>query len=188
MSKTKQKAPKKDLRPVMTAKKHWIVYILPAAVVIAGLALVTGEHPIFKAAGAGLSLFGLVLILKRATEKWHLTDQHLIIEEGIMPWAKNYHEVSVHDIYKTQTDANPRLKKLFNVGTVKARRRADNCLGFKHSFVANPEEFSDKLQTIVQKLPSNNLNTLYELKEKGAISETQYNVMKLGHITHQHLS
>lgn len=188
MSKTKQKAPKKDLRPVMTAKKHWIVYVLPAALVIAGLVLVLGEQPLFKAAGASLSLSGLFLVLKRGTEKWHLTEQHLIIEEGIMPWAKNYHEVSVYDIYKTQTDANPRLKKLFNVGTVKARRRADNCLGFKHSFVANPEEFSNKLQTIVQKLPSNNLNTLYELKEKGVISESQYNVMKLGHITHQHLS
>lgn len=188
MSKAKQKSPKKDLKPLITAKKHWIVYVLPAVLVMAGLVLAIGEQPLFKAAGASLSLFGLFLILKRATEKWHLTDQHLIMEEGIMPWTKKYHEVSVHDIYKTQTDSTPRLKKLFNVGSVKARRRADNCLGFKHSFVANPEEFSNKLQTIVQKLPSNDLNTLYELKEKGAISETQYNVMKLGYVTHQHLS
>ena len=188
MSTTKLKSPKKDLKPVMTAKKHWIVYVLPTVFVIAGLVIVTGEQSLVKAAGASLSLSGLFLILKRATQKWHLTDQHLIIEEGIMPWAKKYHEVSVHDIYKTQTEAHPRLKKLFNVGNVKARRRADSCLGLKHSFVANPEEFSNKLQTIVQKLPSNNLNTLYELKEKGAISETQYNVMKLGYVTHQHLS
>jgi hypothetical protein len=188
MSKTKQKTTKRDLKPVITAKKHWIVYVLPTVLVVAGLVLATGEETVMKAAGAAISLFGLVLILKRATEKWHLTDRHLVIEEGIMPWAKKYHEVSVHDIYKTHTDANPRLKKLFNVGNVTARRRADNCLGFKHSFVANPEEFSNKLQTIVQKLPSNDLNTLYELKEKGAISESQYNVMKLGYITHQHLS
>lgn len=188
MSKTKQKSSKKDLKPMMTSKKHWIVYVLPTVLVIAGLVFVIGEQPIFKAAGAAVSLLGLFLILKKATEKWHLTDQYLIIEEGIMPWAKKYQEVSVHDIYKTQTDANPRLKKLFNLGNVKARRRVDNCLGFKHYFMANPEEFSNKLQAIVQKLPTHNLNTLYELKEKGAISETQYNVMKLGYVTHQHLS
>jgi hypothetical protein len=68
-----------------------------------------------------------------------------------MPLAKKYRDVSVHDIYKTQTDANQRLKKLFNVKNVNARRRADHCLGFKYSFIANPEEFSNKLQTIVQK-------------------------------------
>lgn len=188
MSKAKPQSSKKDLKPVMTAKKHWIVYILPTVFVLAGLVLVLGDQPLLKAAGAAVSLFGLFLIMKKATEKWHITDQHLIMEEGLMPWAKKYHEVSVQDIYKTQTNANPRLNRLFNVGNVKARRRADNCLGFTHSFMANPEEFSSKLQMMVQKLPSNNLNTLYELKEKGAISEAQYNVMKLGHVTHQHLS
>ena len=187
MKKSKKKRSKKNIQPVATAKKHWIVYILPSAFVIAGIVLLNGEQMFFRAAGLLVILFGFYRILSKANEKWHLTESHLIIEDGILPWSKKYQEVSVHDIYKTDSEAHPRLKR-FKVGKVKARRRADDCSGLHHSYIANPEQFSNQLQLMVQKLPSNNLNTLYELKEKGAISEHEYNLIRLGHITQQHLS
>lgn len=188
MKKSKGKSSKKKIQPVATARKHWIVYILPTAFVIAGIILLNGEQVFFKGAGLLIMLFGFYRILAKANEKWHITDEHLVMEEGILPWSKKYQEVPVHDIYKTHAEAHPKLKRYFNVGNVKTRRRADDCSGLHHSFIAAPDEFTSHLQLMVQKLPSNNLNTLYELKEKGAISEHEYNLMKLGHVTQQHLS
>ncbi len=183
----KKKNLKKDYRPVVTAKKHWIVYIFPTLFVIAGLILLNGEQP-FKLAGLAVTLFGFYQILSKASEKWHLTDQHLIIEKGILPGLKKQHEISVQDIYKTHSNKTKLSKYFGDLGHITTRRRSDDCTGLNHSNIANPELFSRELQLRVQKLPSHNLNQVYELKEKGAISEKEYNLIKLGYVTQQHLS
>lgn len=184
----KKKAKKQNHQPVVTAKKHWIVYVVPTLIVCAGIVLFNNDTTFFKAAGFAVMLFGFYQILSKANEKWHLTDHHLVIEKGILPWAKKYEEVSVQDIYKTNTN-NTRLSKYFsNLGHLNTRRRADDCSGFSHSNIADPELFSKALELRVQSLPSHSLNQVYELKEKGAISEKEYNLIRLGHITQQHLS
>ncbi|WP_207425415.1 hypothetical protein [Pedobacter sp. SYSU D00535] len=183
-----KKSSKKTYQPVITAKKHWIVYLLPSLLVAAGVILVLNDAVAAKVAGAVALVLGFYQILKKSNEKWHLTDEHLVMEKGVLPWAKEFQEVSVTEIYKTHTHPHPKLKKFLNVGHVRTQRRADDCTGFHHSYIANPQEFSSQLQAMVHKSPASNLNTLYELKEKGAISEKEYNLIKLGHVTQQFLS
>lgn len=183
----KNKKTNKKQTPLATAKKHWIVYVLPSLFVLAGLILLNNQAAAFKGAGLLVVLLGFSLILKKANEKWHLTDNHLIIEKGVLPWAKKYMEVPVADIYKT--DFTPgKLSRFFKLGNINTRRRSEECTGFSSAFIANPDRFSGHVQLLVQKQPEHSLNQLFELKEKGMISEHEFNIIKLGHVTSRHLS
>jgi len=185
MKQEASKSTKKNYQPVATAKKHWIIYVVPSLIVMAGIVFLNNEQQFFKGAGLLLILSGFYYILKKANEKWLLTDQHLVIKKGIFP--KKYQEVPVQDIYKTNTQTG-KLSRFLNIATLNTRRRADNCSGLVNSNIANAEKFLNELQLIVQRHPSNNLNNVYALKESGAISEQEYNIIRLGYITQQHLS
>jgi len=188
MSKKQEKTQTYRPEPTITAKKHWIVYAVPAAVTTAGLFLLASQETNIKSLGVGLVVAGLAWAISKASEKWHLTDQHLIMEKGILPWAKKKHEIAVHDIYKSSAEGH-KLSKYFRLGHIRTRRRADDCTGFSHSFITNHEEFSSAIEKRVKKHQSaNSLNQVYELKEKGAISAHEYNLIKLGHVTQQFLS
>lgn len=176
----------KKITLLTTAGKHPIVYIVPLIFTLAGIFLIGFEELSFKGAGLLLALAGIYHILKKASVKWHLTPDHLYIETGVWPWSKSFTEIPVYDIYKSSTKIDF-LGRVFNIGTVKAKRRFDDCSGFSHSNIANPEEFTKHLELLVQKLPSHGLNNLYELREKGMISEHEYNIVRLGHITKQFL-
>ncbi|PWG79814.1 hypothetical protein [Pararcticibacter amylolyticus] len=185
--------------PIATAKKHWIVYVVPSLLVFSGAILLSNGTVSLKTLGAALALAGVGLAVKRANEKWHLTENHLVMETGILPWFKNYIEVPVKDIYKTDFNTvkidyktsfrKIGLKRHFNsIGNISTKRRDMQCRGFSASYIAHPEIFTRKMQLHVQKQPEHSLNQLFELKEKGAISEHEFNIMKLGHITKIHLS
>lgn len=173
--------------PLATAKKHWIVYIAPTLITIAGLALMASNNVTYEGSGAFLALVGLGWILKKANEKWYLTESHLVMEKGILPWSKKSVEVPVKELYKTEYEP-VRIKKPLPMGTISTRRRADNCAGFRSSFMAYPERFSQQVEYHLKRQPEHSLNQLFELKEKGAISEHEFNIMKLGHVTKMYLS
>jgi len=188
MSKKQEKSPVRHPEPTITAKKHWIVYAVPAALILAGVVLVSNEDSTIKGIGAVLAVAGLIWAISKANEKWHLTDQHLVMEKGVLPWSKQKHEISVHDIYKASSEHH-KLNKYFRMGHIRTRRRADDCSGFSHSFITNHEEFSKAIEHRVKKHDSaHSLNQVYELKEKGAISSKEYELIKLGHVTQQFLS
>lgn len=180
-------ASKKNYQPIAIAKKHWIIYILPFLFIIAGIVFLNNDQLFFKIAGSAAVFAGLFYSLRKANEKWLLTEEHLVIQKGILPAFRKYQEVPVHEIYKTYTETG-KLGRFVNLASINTRRRADNCTGLRHSNIANADEFTNELQLMVQKLPSHGLNQVYELKEKGAISESEYNLIKLGHVTRQYLS
>jgi hypothetical protein len=187
MSKKQEKVKTYSPEPTITAKKHWIAYAIPSVIATAGFVLLTNQDSALKGLGAVVAVTGLIWAINKASEKLHLTDQHLILEKGL-PWSKKKQEIHVHEIYKTSTEHH-KLSKYFRMGHIRTRRRADDCSGFNHAFMSNHEEFSRAIQKRIQKHDSaHNLNQVFELKEKGAISAHEYNLIKLGHVTQQFLS
>ncbi len=177
----------KNTKPLLvTAKKHWIVYIIPLLFTVAGITLIGFEEITFKSSGFLLTGLSVYHILKKASVRWHLTNDHVYIETGAWPWSKSYTEIPVYDIYKSSANVHF-FGKVLNIGTIKAERRVENCPGFIHYNISNPEEFTKHLNLLVKKLSAHNLNNLYELREKGMISEHEYNIIKLGYITKQYL-
>ncbi|WP_207533079.1 hypothetical protein [Desertivirga arenae] len=186
MSKKQEKAEVRRPEPTITAQKHWIVYSAPAGLIAAGLILFLQDDTTFKIFGGVIAAAGLIWAISKANEKWHLTDQHLVMEKGV--FSKKKHEISVHDIYQASAEHH-KLSKYFRMGNVRTRRRADECSGFNHSFITNHEEFSKAIEHRVKKhATAHSLNQVYELKEKGAISSKEYDLIKLGHVTQQFLS
>jgi hypothetical protein len=172
--------------PIATAKKHWVVYLLPLILIAAGVSLLYMSEILPKVLGTIMILGGAFRMIQIASVKWHLTEDHLFIESGIGR-GKKYQQVPVYDIYKSSTSTT-KVGRVFNFGTVVAKRRSEHCTGLRHSIVSNPKQFHSHIHTLVQKSPAKDLNQIYELREKGLISESEYNVMKLGYITQHHLS
>ncbi|WP_423148435.1 hypothetical protein [Rubrolithibacter danxiaensis] len=173
--------------PLVTAKKHWIVYVLPLLFTFSGFVFLSQGSIFAKVTGLVIIFFSLRYILRKASVKLHLTHDHLFIETGVLPWFKKYYEIPLFDVYKTSASIN-RIGRFLNNGTVSARNREDHTDIVSHINIANPQDFANQVNMLVQKLPVHDLNKLYELKERGAISEHEYNIMKLGFITHKYLA
>lgn len=172
--------------PIATAKKHWVVYILPLLLIACGTALLYMSELLPKILGTVMIIGGVIRIVQIAAVKWHLTEEHLFIESG-MGKRKKFQQVPVYDIYRSSASTN-RVGKVFNFGTITAKRRSEHCTGLRHSIISNPKQFHSHIHSLVQKSPAKDLNHIYELKEKGIISESEYNLMKLGYVTKHHLS
>ena len=136
MSKKQEKTQTRLPEPTITAKKHWIIYTAPAVLIAGGLILFGQADTALKGFGAVLAVAGLIWAISKANEKWHLTDQHLVMEKGL--FSKQKHEIAVQDIYKASSEQH-KLNKYFRMGHVRTRRRADDCSGFSHTFITNQE-------------------------------------------------
>jgi hypothetical protein len=182
-----KKSFKKDYgTPIATAKKHWVVYILPLLLIASGIALLGSNEISIKVTGGILILGSLLRAIQIAGEKWHLTKDHLFIERGMGP-KKTYQKVPVTDLYRSSTSTN-KIGRALNFGSVTAKRRSDHCSGLRHSIISNPKQFHLHINALVQNSPAKDLNKFYELKEHGIITDNEYNIIKLGYITNHHLS
>ena len=182
---SKKSIQKEIANPIATAKKHWVVYILPVLLIISGTFLLNADSMMARVAGGVIVLAALIRIIQVSNTRWHLTENNLFIQSGV--FRKKYEQVPVFDLYKSDASST-KIGKALNFGSITARRRSDHCTGLRHSIVANPKQFSSHIESVVRKSPAHELNKIYGLKEKCVISENEYNIMRLGFITREHLS
>lgn len=177
----------KHARPVITAKKHWIVYLFPLSVIAAGIALFLMPQLIAKIISAALLLMGFILLIKKLSFKWHVTTEHIFVESGFGFTRKKYQQMPVFDVYKSSASVNT-IGRILNFGTITTTQRENGDSMISHTNISNAKEISEYLNRYVKTLPTHPLNQVYELKEKGIISEQEYNLVKMGHITKQYLA
>ncbi|HEY1025068.1 MAG TPA: hypothetical protein VGE26_07885 [Sphingobacteriaceae bacterium] len=168
------------------AKKHWIVYLFPVVFLAAGLYFITQDDTNSRLIGAVIALPALLRIVQASMVKWYLTPEYVVVQKG-WPWSKKYEHIPVFELYKTDAD-NGKFSKFFNLGTLSAKGRENYTDQVKHINISNATAFSNEVTRVVQSSPAHPLNNAFELKEKGAISKEEYDLMKLGVMTHRYLA
>lgn len=186
------------------SKKHWFASILPAFLVFLGIAWIL-SFKIFNIILGLLLLFyaGTRLLANRQTS-WMLTNDLLIIKSGFLPWRRVYYEIPKEDIYEayfTQGIAGSMLK----FATIVVRRNDGSASYFSESKMADFEEMIGRINDVVVKLKKSNqhivantgeivselkrqnanaqliadeLYKLSALKEKGLITDEEFNAQK----------
>lgn len=166
------------------AGKHWIVYIIPVLFLGAGFYFMTQAEITGKVLGALMALSAILRIVQVSTVKWYLTRETLIVREG-WPWAKKYHAIPVFDLYQS-TAAPGKFSRLFDTATLSAKGR-ELPGSVQHINITDARAFCEQVDRIVKTSPAQPLNNAYALKEKGALSEAEYELMKLGVLTQKYL-
>lgn len=184
---TLKKAEAVSVDPISTAKKHWIVYLPLLLIVTVGIAFLTRDEIYNKVAGIMISLFGLLQMVRIATIKWHLTSDHIYIQQG-WPWAKKVQQVPVLQVYQSTASSKGILGRYFNIGTITTTGRDGVYTNISDRNISNASAFSFEIAKVISKSPINPLNKIYALKENGAVSQSEYDLIKLGMLTNHFLS
>jgi len=166
------------------ARKHWIVYIIPVLFLGAGFYFLAQTEITGRILGLLLAITAILRIVQVTTVKWYLTQDVLIVREG-WPWAKKYHSIPVFDLYQS-TAAPGKFSRLFDTSTLSAKGR-ELPRSVQHINITDAKSFCEQVDKVVKKSPAHSLNNAFALKEKGALSEAEYELMKLGVITQKYL-
>lgn len=164
--------------------KHWIVYVIPVIFIAAGFYFVAQAEMPGNILGLFMVLSAILRIVQVSTVRWYLTRESLIVREG-WPWAKKYHAIPVFDLYQS-TAAPGKFSRLFDTATLSARGRELPQL-VQHINITDAKSFCEQVDKVVKSSPSHPLNNAYALKERGALSDAEYDLMKLGVLTQKYL-
>ncbi|MDB5119198.1 MAG: Short C-terminal protein [Sphingobacteriales bacterium] len=174
----------KNATVISTAKKHWIVYLFPIVFTVAGLLLLSFEQFSYHLLGAFFIFGSLIRIVQVSTVKWVLTPEYLFVREG-WPWAKEYQQIAVYDLYKIDNQKG-KFSRFFNVATLTtADREFEKAVS--HINISNASEFTHEVTKVLNKTNVSTLNKAMDLKEQGALTPEEYNLLKLGVMTQRHL-
>lgn len=166
------------------AQKHWIVYVLPVLSLAAGFYFLAQPEMITRLTGLVLALTAVLRIVQVSMVKWYLTPQHLIVRQG-WPWAKKYKQFPVFELYRS-TAAPGKFSRFLNTATLSASSR-DSADTVSHINITGAGDFCSQVDAILQQSPAQPLNNAHALKQMGALSPEEYEVVRLGVLTQKHL-
>lgn len=167
------------------AKKHWIVYFFPILFLAAAIYFMAQDDFNTRLIGAAIGIPALLRIIQVSMVKWFLTSEYVVIQKG-WPWSKKYQHIPVFELYKTEADKG-KFSRFFNLATLSARGRESYTEPLTHINISNATAFTDEVARVIQSSPAHPLNNAFELKERGAISKEEYELMKLGVMTQRYL-
>ncbi|MDB5013122.1 MAG: Short C-terminal protein [Daejeonella sp.] len=174
----------KNATVLSTARKHWIVYLFPVIFIVVGLLLLSLEQFSQHLLAAFFILGSLIRIVQVSTVKWVLTPEHLFVREG-WPWAKQYQQIPVFDLYKIE-DQKGKFSRFLNVSTLTTADR-EFAKAVSHINISNASEFTHEVTKVLNKTNVSTLNKAMDLKEQGALTAEEYDLLKLGVMTQRHL-
>ena len=196
---------KKNEKVVLTIRKHWFVLLKPmlwtVILIIIALAGSNSEFGNFFLIGAGLTIAWFIYwILDRNTNLWAVTNLRVIDEYGV--FSNNSKETPLE---KINNDAyrQPLLGRIFNYGHVQIQSAAESGSTL-HKMVESPKKLKDTItqyqeiykqeqikeqaQSLANALGgqksfggadiSEELTKLHDLKEKGIITEDDFQKRK----------
>lgn len=88
-------------------KKHWIVFIRPASLILLGLFYIYISFGIkIKWFSIVVLIFGIIIIVTQifkllylASVKWTFNGDELLVTRGILPWKKTRIQIPIFNIY-----------------------------------------------------------------------------------------
>lgn len=166
------------------ARKHMIVYIFPVLFLIAGCYLLTQSDVLVKGLALVFISGAILRISQVAMVKWYLTPEYLIVRNG-WPWAKKFQQISVFDLYESNA-APGKFSKFFGTATLTAKTR-EGSGAISTINITNAEEFCRQVSTVVKQSSAQPLNSALALKDRGMLTEKEYEVIKLGVFTQKYL-
>lgn len=174
----------KNATVLSTAKKHWIVYLFPIGFILLGLILLSVQGFAYHLLGAFFIFGSLTRIIQVSTVKWVLTPEYLFVREG-WPWAKQYQQIPVFDLYRIE-DQKGKFSRFFNVSTLTTADR-EFAKAVSHINISNASQFTSEVTKVLNRTNVSTLNKAMDLKEQGALTAEEFNVLKLGVMTQRHL-
>jgi len=196
---------KKNEKVVLTIRKHWFVLLKPmlwtVILIIIALAGSNSEFGNFFLIGAGLTIAWFIYwILDRNTNLWAVTNLRVIDEYGV--FSNNSKETPLEKINNVSY-RQPLLGRIFNYGHVQIQSAAESGSTL-HKMVENPKKLKDTItqyqeiykqeqikeqaQSLANALGgqksfgsadiSEELTKLHNLKEKGIITEDDFQKRK----------
>jgi membrane protein YdbS with pleckstrin-like domain len=173
-----------ESQAIAHAKKHWIVYVVPVLFLAAGFYFLTQPLMMTRILGMILALIAVLRIVQVSMVKWYLTPQHLIVRQG-WPWAKEYKELPVFELYHSKA-APGKFNRFFNTYTLSAKTR-ETADSVSHLNITNANDFCREVDLLISKSKAQPLNNALALKEKGAITASEYEMVRLGVLTQKYL-
>jgi len=196
---------KKNEKVVLTIRKHWFVLLKPmlwtVILIIIALAGSNSEFGNFFLIGAGLTIAWFIYwILDRNTNLWAVTNLRVIDEYGV--FSNNSKETPLEKINNVSY-RQPLLGRIFNYGNVQIQSAAESGSTL-HKMVESPKKLKDTItqyqeiykqeqikeqaQSLANALGgqksfgsadiSEELTKLHDLKEKGIITEDDFQKRK----------
>jgi uncharacterized membrane protein YdbT with pleckstrin-like domain len=196
---------KKNEKVVLTIRKHWFVLLKPmlwtVILIIIALAGSNSEFGNFFLIGAGLTIAWFIYwILDRNTNLWAVTNLRVIDEYGV--FSNNSKETPLEKINNVSY-RQPLLGRIFNYGHVQIQSAAESGSTL-HKMVESPKKLKDTItqyqeiykqeqikeqaQSLANALGgqksfgsadiSEELTKLHDLKEKGIITEDDFQKRK----------
>ncbi len=166
------------------ARKHWIVYVIPVLSLGAGFYFLAQSESISRFTGLILALSAVLRIVQVSMVKWYITPQHLIVRQG-WPWAKQYKQLPVFDLYHS-TAVPGKFSRFLNTATLSAGTR-ETSDSVSHLNITDAGDFCRQVYAVIEKSEAQPLNNALALKEKGALSAAEYEMIRLGVLTRKHL-
>ena len=196
---------KKNEKVVLTIRKHWFVLLKPmlwtVILIIIALAGSNSEFGNFFLIGAGITIAWFIYwILDRNTNLWAVTNLRVIDEYGV--FSNNSKETPLEKI-NNDSYRQPLLGRIFNYGHVQIQSAAESGSTL-HKMVESPKKLKDTItqyqeiykqeqikeqaQSLANALGgqksfgsadiSEELTKLHDLKEKGIITEDDFQKRK----------
>mgnify|MGYP001154089634 FL=1 len=196
---------KKNEKVVLTIRKHWFVLLKPmlwtVILIIIALAGSNSEFGNFFLIGAGITIAWFIYwILDRNTNLWAVTNLRVIDEYGV--FSNNSKETPLEKINNVSY-RQPLLGRIFNYGHVQIQSAAESGSTL-HKMVESPKKLKDTItqyqeiykqeqikeqaQSLANALGgqksfgsadiSEELTKLHDLKEKGIITEDDFQKRK----------
>ena len=194
---------KKNEKVVLTIRKHWFVLLKPILwtlvllIVAAAAAAYNSEFGNFLFIGAGLTIIWLIYrIFDRNTNLWAVTNLRVIDEYGV--FSNNSKETPLDKINNVSY-RQPLLGRIFNYGHVQIQSAAESGSTI-HKMVERPKDLKDTITQYQERYKqeqikeqaqslanavggqkpsvgidvSEELTKLHDLKEKGIITEEDF--------------
>lgn len=176
------------------SKKHWFAYVFPIIIILFGVSFILSNGWISKLIGVFISLYGVYCFLAYKNTTWTLTDEELIIESGYY-LGSFYHDILIEDIYEAGYKKGIMgrilgygmliIKKTDGRATLIGTTKMDNIEEMVGNINALVKEKKTMPKTDFVNIPPQQGNSvvdelykLSELKDKGLLTEEEFNKQK----------
>ncbi|MCE7042796.1 SHOCT domain-containing protein [Dyadobacter sp. CY312] len=177
----------------ITAKKHWLTFILPGIIVLMGI-LMLGSSTVWKVLGAVLILFNVIKLISLGSVRWTLSPAGLYVTRGILPWTKIQMQIPIFDIYESLVSFGM-FGHFLGYGHISIRRTEGVTSVIGETSMTGAKEFSGQINQLVQDYKmrkntlivnqayaspsiSQQLKHLADLKNSGELTQDEYDTMK----------
>ncbi|RUT70261.1 SHOCT domain-containing protein [Flavobacterium cupreum] len=185
----------------LITKKHWIVYVKPAILILLSLFFIyvaLGLQTKWLATvilifGPIIAISNVIKVLNFASIAWSFDGAELLVTRGILPWNKTRIQIPIFDLYDSVVSSGF-LGHYLNFGHIGIRRtegvtsqmgethlsKAVHFSGIVNQYIQEYKSSRNPLKTVHDEVSNIGieLQRLVDLKNSGALTEEEYERLK----------